>query len=314
MRIMKTRIYVINLLAVLLLLVPLSMMAQSDWMVSEDKQADKNPIAFSEESVKAGKVVFMANCKSCHGDPTKANGLPLVPPPTDLGMQAFLDKNTDGSIFHKVTDGKATMPQYGSILSEDDRWNVVNYIRSFDANFEAPAASSQPSEDVAQGDASGEFTAPYELSLSVDQSNHKAIASLKGTQNGQLVAMPNVEVFIGIKRYFSNLPVISAGASTNDGGTLEVEYPHDLPGNEEGKGYMVAYLVDSDKFGEVMAEAEIELEAIHPVDFSSIRALWADNQSVPIWLIVTYLSIVLIVWGTMFKVVLNIIKIKKIGN
>lgn len=293
---------------------PLAMMAQSDWMVSEDKQADKNPIAFSQESVKAGKVVFMTNCKSCHGDLTKANGLPLVPPPTDLGMQAFLDKNTDGSIFHKVTDGKATMPQFGGILSENDRWNVVNYIRSFDANFEAPSAAEQPTKGVAKGDINGDFTAPYELSLSVDQSNHKATATLKGTENGQLVAMPDVEVFIGIKRYFNNLPIMNAGATTNDAGILEVEYPHDLPGNEEGKGYMLSYLVDKEKFGEVTAEAEIELEAIHPADFDSIRALWASNQNVPIWLIVTYLSLVIIVWGTMFKVVLNIIKIKKIGN
>jgi len=198
MRIMKTRINVINILALLLLLMPIPMMAQSDWVVSEEMQKDKNPIAFSEESVNAGKTIYMANCKSCHGDPTKNNVLAaLNPKPTDLGLQAFLDINTNGSIFHKITEGKATMPQFGSILSEDDRWNVVNYIRSFDANFEA-AAIEQSTEEVAQGDANGEFTAPFELSLSVDQSNHKAVAKLKGTQEGQLVAMPNTEVFLSL--------------------------------------------------------------------------------------------------------------------
>lgn len=310
---MKTKIYVINILTLLLLFVPLVMMAQSDWMVSEDKQNDKNPIAFSNESVKAGKIVYTTNCKSCHGDPTKDNGLPLVPKPTDLGLQAFLDKNTDGSIFHKVTEGKAVMPPFGSILSEDDRWNVVNYIRSFDANFEAPVVSE--ATEIASSDGSVEgIIGPFELNLVVDEANHKVDAKLIGQKDGNKIPVPNAELFVGIKRYFSNLPIMNVGATTDANGIIQSEYPHDLPGNEEGKAYIVAYPIDTEKYGELMAKAEIELKAIHPVDFSNIRALWHFKSNVPIWLIVTYLSIVLIVWGTMFKVVLNIIKIKKIGH
>jgi len=190
----------------------------------------------------------------------------------------------------------------------------VNYIRSFDANFKAPAAAEQPKQETAGGKSSGDFAPPYELTLNVDQSNHQVVATFKGTKDGQLVAMPGVEVFLGVKRYFGDLPIMDAGATTAENGSIKAEYPHDLPGNEEGIGVIVAYPVDAEKYGEAIAQAEINLEAIHPVDFDSIRALWADNQSVPIWLIITYLSIVLIVWGTMFKVVLNVIKIKKLGN
>lgn len=308
---MKARIFTLNIVAALLLFFPLTMMAQSDWKVSDSEQKDKNPVAFSEESVKAGKTVFMTNCKSCHGDPTKNNGLPLVPKPTDLGTQAFLDINSDGSIFHKITSGKATMPTFGAIISETDRWNLVNYIRSFDAN--AGSKSAEPAEEMA-GPANGEIGAPYTLTVSVDQANHEVTAELKGTQSGQMVGVANAEVFVGIKRYFNNLPVMSPGATTDEMGMLKVSYPADLPGNEEGKGFVVAYPVDKDTYGDMTANAEIELEAVHPVDFDSIRALWANNQHIPIWLIITYLSIVLIVWGTMFKVVLNIIKIKNIGN
>lgn len=312
MRIMKTRIYVINILTLLLLLVPLAMMAQSDWMVSEDKQNDKSPIPFSSESVKAGKVLYNINCKSCHGDPTKDNALPLVPKPTDLGLQTFLDKDTDGSIFHKITEGKATMPQFGSIISEEDRWNLVHYIRSFDANFEAPA--EQTAQQSASNNSGDDIVGPFSIQLFVDAANHKADAKLMGMQNGQKVAVPDAELFIGVKRYFSNLPIMEAGATTDANGIIQAEYPHDLPGNEEGKGLLVAYVVDKEKYGDIATESEIELEAIHPIDFDNIRALWANNQSVPIWLLVTYLSIVIIVWSVMFKVVLNIIKIKKLGN
>jgi len=309
---MKTRLYVINILTLLLLFVPLAMMAQSDWMVSEEKQNDKNPIPFSSESVKAGKVVYTINCKSCHGDPTKDNTLPLVPKPTDLGLQAFLDLDTDGAIFHKITEGKATMPQFEKILSEEQRWNVVNYIRSFDANFEAPA--EQTAQETGSGTSEDGIVGPYSIQLFVDEANHKADAKLMGMKGGAKVAVPNAELFIGVKRYFSNLPIMEPGATSDANGMIQAEYPHDLPGNEEGKGFLVAHVVDTEKYGDIATEAEIELEAIHPVDFDSIRALWANNQSVPIWLLVTYLSIVIIVWGVLFKVVLNIIKIKKLGN
>lgn len=311
---MKRRIYVIHILTIWLLFVPVAMMAQSEWTVSEDKQNTQNPIAFSNESMKAGKAAYMINCKSCHGDPTKNNVLAaLVPTPTDLGKQDFLDKNSDGSLFYKITEGKATMPQFGSILSEEDRWNVVNYIRSFDANFDAGAAGQQTQVAVSDGSADG-IVGPFEIKLFVDQSNYKVDAKLIGMKDGNKIAVPNAELFVGVKRYFSNLPIMSPGATTDNNGIVQSEYPSDLPGNEEGKGYVVAYPVDKEKFGEIIAEAEISLEAIHPVDFDNIRALWHGNQNVPIWLIITYLSIVLIVWGTMFKVVLNIIKIKKIGN
>jgi mono/diheme cytochrome c family protein len=313
MRIMKIKTCINQILSVSFLFVSMALTAQSDWMVSEEKQKTKNPIVFSQESVKAGKIVYNTNCKSCHGDPTKNNGLPLMPKPTDMGLQAFLDKNTDGSIFYKITEGRVTMPQYASILSEEDRWHTVNYIRSFDANFEAPTDSEQSTVQTDK-DGKEEFTAPYELSLNVNQSSYEVTAVMKGTRNGQLTAMKDAEVFLGIKRYFSNLPIMEPGAATDENGMIKTEYPIDLPGNEEGKGYVVAYPVDKDKYGDVLAEAEINLEAIDPVDFASIRALWHGKGHAPIWLIVTYLSLILIVWGTMFKVVMNIFKLKKIGS
>ena len=186
---MKTKIFIINLSALLILLMPVFSLAQSDWMVSEKKQKNVNPIAFSEESVKAGKQIFLANCKSCHGDPGKANGLPLAPPPTDVALQAFLDKNTDGNLFHKVTDGQTTMPAYKAILSEDQRWDIVNFIRSFDANHvvEKPTATTNKTVTIiVVDDVIGE---PYFLDVKVDAATTEAIVSFFGTSNGEKVAI-----------------------------------------------------------------------------------------------------------------------------
>jgi mono/diheme cytochrome c family protein len=41
-----------------------------------------------------------------------------------------LSTESDGALFWKITTGKKPMPTYGKRLSETDRWNLVNYIRT----------------------------------------------------------------------------------------------------------------------------------------------------------------------------------------
>ena len=306
---------IINISLLLFVLMPVLSWAQSEWMVSKKKQKDTNPIEYSKESVKAGKVVFTANCKSCHGDPGKANGLPLAPPPTDLALQAFLDKNSNGSIFHKITDGQATMPTYKTILKEEERWNIVNYIRSFDAHF---TPETKPKKATANTETNNTqeaaITAPYSLDLNIDTENSKATAVFYGTQDGEKVTVKDAEIFIGIKRYFGQLPIMEAGATTDEKGMITVEYPIDLPSGEEGSAALIAYVIDKDTYGEISKTADIQLKATHPSHFNDTRALWANRANFPIWLISTYLIFLAIAWGVMGMAVFNVIKIVKLGK
>ena len=305
---MRKKSLYIQALLLLICTLPLSLLAQSEWRVSEEKQNEKNPTSFTEESIKSGKGIYTMRCQSCHGEPTKNNGLPLVPKPTDLSEQAFLNSNTDGSIFHKLKDGKGTMPSFDAVLSDEEIWQVVNYIRSFDANASSPIAAVK-SEINIDG-----IVAPFTIDLEVDNDNHKVRAILSGTKDGKKIGLPDTELFIGIKRYFGILPIMNKGATTNEKGELIVDYPHDLPGGEEGIGELIVYPVDQENFINLKETSKLKLTAIEPVDWASIRALWANNNHVPYWLLVTYFSLVIIVWGVMFKVVLNIFKIKKLGS
>lgn len=107
---------------------------------------------------------------------------------------------------------------------------------------------------------------------------------------------------------------MKAGETTNEMGQITVTYPTDLKSGEHGLGELVAYPVDIQRYGELTQSAPIHLKPVHIDDFNATRALWAHNNRVPVWLLITYLSIVIIVWGVMFKVVLNLLKIKKLGN
>ena len=37
---------------------------------------------------------------------------------------------SDGALFWKITTGKASMPSFETEISERDRWNVINYLRT----------------------------------------------------------------------------------------------------------------------------------------------------------------------------------------
>ena len=59
------------------------------------------------------------------------------PDAVDLGIHPaklsnpVIREESDGELFWKITVGKKPMPNYGTRLSPADRWNVINYLRSF---------------------------------------------------------------------------------------------------------------------------------------------------------------------------------------
>jgi mono/diheme cytochrome c family protein len=106
-----------------------------EWKAPARAAKKKNPIPFDDKSVAAGKVVFTAQCLSCHGPAGHGDGpaaKDLNPKPRNLSDPA-IQSQTDGSMFWKITEGRKPMPTFGTLISEDDRWNVINYVRTLAA-------------------------------------------------------------------------------------------------------------------------------------------------------------------------------------
>lgn len=87
--------------------------------------------AESRGDAKLGKVLYGKNCASCHGQ--KGDGLgsrSSLPNFTDAKTMAA---KTDQELFNKISNGgKGTgMPAYNKVLTEQDRWHVLAYIRTF---------------------------------------------------------------------------------------------------------------------------------------------------------------------------------------
>jgi mono/diheme cytochrome c family protein len=100
----------------------------------ENTQA--NPIPPTSQSIAAGGAVFETNCVPCHGVSGRGDGpvgLTMNPRPADLTQHAIPGIHTDGQLYEWITNGfpGTRMPAFKTVLSDTDRWNLVNYIRTF---------------------------------------------------------------------------------------------------------------------------------------------------------------------------------------
>jgi len=102
------------------------------WVAPAAAQGVKNPVASTPEILKAAKTLYITNCAPCHGDKGKGDGpaaAALTPKPADHTSTA-LRNEPDGSLFWKISEGRSPMPQYKKMLSETQRWELIDYIRS----------------------------------------------------------------------------------------------------------------------------------------------------------------------------------------
>jgi mono/diheme cytochrome c family protein len=105
----------------------------NDWVAPKDKDQIENPLKGNEEAIKVGKKLFQQQCVVCHGDSGKEDGVASVslnPKPASFTSEK-VHSETDRAILWKITTGRSPMPSYKDMLTEEQRWRLVNYIRTF---------------------------------------------------------------------------------------------------------------------------------------------------------------------------------------
>jgi mono/diheme cytochrome c family protein len=124
-------------------------------------QAPVKRVSFSELAVapkpdvtpqllERGKTIYGQNCAACHGIKGDGNGDAaafLLPKPRSFVEAKYRLRSTptgqlptDVDLFRSVSLGLpgTPMPPWKHSLSEDDRWAVVEYIKSFSSRFSDP--------------------------------------------------------------------------------------------------------------------------------------------------------------------------------
>ena len=108
----------------------------NDWVAPKSSNQLKNPYKSNITATAEGKKLYMKFCNICHGTKGKGDGLAginLKPRPKDFTSEK-VQKQTDGAIFWKLTNGRPPMATYQKILKEEQRWQLVNYIRELGKN------------------------------------------------------------------------------------------------------------------------------------------------------------------------------------
>ncbi len=106
--------------------------SKEKWSAPVADAQKKNPVAATASALAAGQKIYSKTCAMCHGKTGDADGPAVIElniHPAKLS-DPKLANESDGSLFWKITTGKKPMPAYGKRLSETDRWNLVNYIRT----------------------------------------------------------------------------------------------------------------------------------------------------------------------------------------
>jgi mono/diheme cytochrome c family protein len=114
--------------------------AASGWKAPARAAALKNPIPPDDASRATGKAFYSKECAGCHGAGGKGNGpdaADLSHPPSDLTTPTSRGQ-ADGELFWKITEGRRPMPRFGRRLTDEQRWHVVNYLRSLSSRKKDP--------------------------------------------------------------------------------------------------------------------------------------------------------------------------------
>jgi mono/diheme cytochrome c family protein len=104
----------------------------SEWKAPVSANQLKNPIKGNVSATEEGKKLYKQMCAICHGNTGKGDGMAgmsLNPRPANFTTEK-VQSQTDGAIYWKLTEGRSPMASYKNILKEEQRWQLVNYIRT----------------------------------------------------------------------------------------------------------------------------------------------------------------------------------------
>lgn len=98
-------------------------------------------VPYQAASIASGAALYRENCAACHGPGGAGNGpagFNLPRPPADL-RAPHTAQHTAGDLYWWITNGipAAGMPGFGSRLTEDQRWDLINFQRALSAGYAA---------------------------------------------------------------------------------------------------------------------------------------------------------------------------------
>ncbi|MPQ45586.1 hypothetical protein GCQ56_01080 [Marinifilum sp. N1E240] len=288
----NTKRYRLIILFCLCFLAVANVNAQSDWQVPAKENENLSPFLFDDDMILEGRISYENSCTSCHGTPGQDDYTPMAPSPGDPASDQF-QLQTDGALFHKIKAGRGTMPKFEDAFADDELWNLIAYIRSFNKDYKQELP-----------DMEGVVIPEYTMSLGFDDNVDKLVVKVFAEEQPQ----PEVSVAAYVMGTFGKY--LLGKAQTNDLGIAYIDVDATMPGDEEGK---LSVMVKATK-GFARAKKDEMLTMVQPtVRKSAIegRHLWSTDKMAPVWLKVSFFITVFGVWFVLLFIVIGLRGINK---
>ena len=106
----------------------------SDWTAPEKAKQMKNPYPPTPQTIGMGMSTYADRCENCHGEDGNGKGQraeKLSVAPSDFTDAHAMGLVSDGELFWKISHGRRPMPSFQDKLNEQERWQLVDFIRTF---------------------------------------------------------------------------------------------------------------------------------------------------------------------------------------
>jgi len=231
-------------------------------------------------------------------------------PVKEVTVNLYLDKDSADNLVGKVTTNengvaKAIIPPALKALWEESPTHtfigITEANKEFDATkTEATIAKTKITIDTLEG--------------AVTRTIKVTVSAFNGSE---WLPAKDVEMKVGVNRLGG---ILSAGDeatyTTDSTGTVIAEFKKDsLPGDSKGNIVLVAKVEENDQYGNLLVEKAVPwgVAFIPEQHFFDQRTLWSTRFKTPAWLLFMAYSIIIGVWGTIIYLIVQIVKIKKIG-
>jgi hypothetical protein len=234
-----------------------------------------------------------------------------IKPQRNKVFQLYLDSNQAANLITKVATNHAGLAKAIIPPSLKTQW-----LASPNHVFIAVAEATNKEEEISYE------TAITKARLQIDTASEEGIRSItvKAEQwvDGAWAPAADVEMKVGVARAAGG--ILSAGEeatyTTDSTGSVSIEYKRDsLPGDVKGNLVLVAKVEDNDSYGNLVVNKTVPWGLVTKVDnsFFNQRTLWSTRFRTPFWLLFMAYGIVIGVWGTIIYLIMQIVKIKKLG-
>jgi hypothetical protein len=102
------------------------------WRAPLESNALKNPLVVNEITQEKGHALFNLYCRSCHGETGRGDGAAgrqgNGPTPANF-HDDHVQSQTDGALLWKLNMGRGNMPAFKEVLSDEQKWQLISYIR-----------------------------------------------------------------------------------------------------------------------------------------------------------------------------------------